>query len=150
MQIQLAQPQDIPALANLLAQLFTQEKEFFPDYRLQVTALKQIINNPALGQIIIARQDANIVGMLCLLYSISTALGGKVCSLEDFIVDNTWRNRGIGTELLQFAINFAQQNNCQRITLLTDITNADAQRLYSRMGFSISNMLPLRLPLAKC
>lgn len=148
MQIQLAQHQDIPALAGLLAQLFAQEAEFTADYRLQESALNQIINNPALGQIIVARQNNKIVGMLSLLYSISTALGGRVCLLEDFVVDAALRNQGVGSQLLQFAINFAKQHNCQRITLLTDGINSDAQRLYSRMGFKVSTMLPLRLNLA--
>lgn len=149
MHIQLAHPEDIPALARLLTQLFTQEEEFTPNLEQQETALRQIINNPALGQIIVVRLENNIVGMVSLLYTISTALGGKVCLLEDFIIDGAQRNQGIGQQLLEFAINFAAQHNCQRITLLTDAINCDAQRLYSRMGFTASNMLPLRLSLGK-
>ena len=41
----------------------------------------------------------------------------------------------------------AREAGCQRITLLTDLTNEDAMRFYARFGFTRSRMTPLRLAL---
>ena len=140
-----ATPSDIPALTTLLGQLFTQEAEFTPDPTAQSRGLALIIGNPALGQILVARQGNSIVGMVNLLYTVSTALGAPVALLEDLIVDPAFRGAGIGGELLRAAIRQARLHGCQRLTVLTDHDNAGAHRLYTRHGFQGSAMVPLRL-----
>ncbi|HEY6527466.1 MAG TPA: GNAT family N-acetyltransferase [Cellvibrionaceae bacterium] len=150
MQISLATNGDITDLVKLLALLFTQEQEFTADTRAQTAALTHIINNPAVGHIIVARADGQAVAMVNLLYTVSTATGGKVCLLEDMIVASQFRNQAIGTQLLNYAIAHAKQAGCGRITLLTDVTNIHAQRFYKQFGFTHSAMLPMRLFLDGC
>ena len=82
--------------------------------------------------------------MVGLLYTISTALGARVALLEDMVVAPAWRNAGFGSQLLEAAIAQARQAGCQRITLLTDDINTDAQRFYGRHGFTRSPMVPFR------
>lgn len=142
--ITLATLQDIPQLTHLLAELFTQEAEFSPDQGIQARGLQKIISNPATGQILVYRDDQQILGMVNLLFTLSTALGDKVALLEDMVVAPQGRNRGIGSALLAQAIEFAEQQGCKRITLLTDEDNLPAQRFYGRHGFTVSRMLPLR------
>ena len=57
------------------------------------------------------------------------------------------RGTGVGSQLLGHAIALARMSGCQRITLLTDRTNAAALRFYQRHGFIPSAMVPLRLAL---
>jgi GNAT superfamily N-acetyltransferase len=83
--------------------------------------------------------------MVSLLYSISTALGGKVAILEDMVIAEGFRRSGYGKQLLQEAITFAKLRNCLRITLLTDFDNETAIRFYQQTGFNLSKMTPLRL-----
>ena len=138
---------DIPQICQLLAILFEQEHEFTPNTDKQSTALRHIISQPEIGTILLARQDEKILGMASLLYTISTACGGKVALLEDMIVLPDWRNAGLGSLLLGYAIAHAKSRNCLRITLLTDAENHAAQHFYSRHGFTPSTMIPLRLSL---
>ena len=145
--IALATTDDISALCQLLAVLFAQESEFTPNHEAQCRGLSQVIENNTIGHIFVARQQNKIVGMLSLLYTVSTALGGKVALLEDMIVLPSYRNTGIGSLLLEHAIAFAQHNGCQRLTLLTDCANESAKRFYQRHGFISSSMIPLRLSL---
>lgn len=87
------------------------------------------------------------MGMVNLLFTISTALGGRVAILEDMVVRPGYRSCGAGSKLLQAAMDFAKSAGCHRITLLTDRANESAQRFYKRHGFTLSEMVPLRLSL---
>ncbi len=147
MLITTASPADIPALCELLSVLFSQEAEFQPDYQAQSRGLAQIIAKPEVGCILLARYQRQVVGMVNLLYTVSTALGERVAILEDMVVKPDQRMAGVGSALLKQAILTAQLQGCKRITLLTDQTNQAAQRFYSRHGFRRSSMVPMRLDL---
>ncbi len=147
MKINLATAKDIPAMSALLGILFSQEAEFQPDENAQYRGLVSIINQPELGVIIVARKGGEVLGMVSLLYTISTALGSRVAILEDMVVSPNARGSGVGTKLLQYAIQFARLKGCQRITLLTDADNTSAHSLYQKQGFTPSAMIPFRLAL---
>jgi GNAT superfamily N-acetyltransferase len=144
-QITPADTSDIPALCELLYLLFSQEADFAPNREAQSRGLARIIGSPDVGLIVVARQDNHVVGMVSLLYTISTVLGDRVALLEDMVVPPHVRGVGVGSLLLEQAIQFARLNGCKRITLLTDRVNAAAHRFYQRHGFRFSDMIPLRL-----
>lgn len=139
---------DIPALIKLLSILFEQEAEFKPDEPAQRRGLSMIIKAPDCGAILVAREDAEIVAMVNLLYSVSTALGERVATLEDMVVAPRARGAGVGSALLREAIAYARGCDIKRITLLTDRENEVAQRFYANHGFAMSTMIPLRLHLS--
>lgn len=143
-EINLATVSDTPALSALLSILFTQEAEFQPDTVAQQRGLNAILSDPAVGEILVARQNGQIVGMVNVLYSISTALGARVALLEDMVVVPAMRGSGLGSQLLAAAIKHAKQRGCLRITLLTDADNYAAQAFYQKQGFEKSSMIPLR------
>ncbi len=138
---------DIPQLCPLLGILFAQEADFQPDAEKQSVALREIIERPETGCILVLREGNYIFGMVNLLYTISTACGGKVAILEDMIVHPLQRGNGFGSTLLQAAIGHARREGCLRMTLLTDRVNDSAIRFYRMHGFGISEMMPLRLRL---
>src|SRR3954449_11185236 len=87
----------IPQLSELLAILLTQEADFQPDQARQSEGLRRIIADPGIGQILILKQGDTLIGMINLLYTISTALGGRVGILEDMIVHPDHRGGGFGS-----------------------------------------------------
>jgi GNAT superfamily N-acetyltransferase len=145
MQIEKATVNDIPELCDLLAVLFSQEAEFEVDGNAQQTGLQVIISNPDIGIILLARHNDKVIGMVSLLFSISTALGGRVAMLEDMVVLPEQRGLGIGSALLNAAISTARDNGCLRITLLTDSDNKVAHGFYDKHGFVRSAMLAFRM-----
>jgi len=144
-EITLAQPADIPEMVQLLDELFSQDIEFVPNHEKQQRGLELIVNNPEMGEILVLKNDGSIIGMVSLLYSISTALGGKVTILEDMIITKEFQSKGLGSKLLGAAIDFASDRGCMRITLLTDYDNEIAQAFYRKFGFNKSAMIPMRL-----
>lgn len=139
---------DIEQLTELLQLLFSQEADFIPNPAKQHEGLQHIIRSPEIGRILVWREGSAILGMVNLLFTVSTAEGGKVAILEDMVVHPAHRGSGIGGQLLDAAIEFCKTLGCARITLLTDRDNRAAIRFYSRKGFQESAMLPLRLHLA--
>lgn len=136
---------DVTQLCELLSLLFAQEADFEPDVDRQARGLHLILEQPEVGQIHCAADSGRIVGMVGILFTVSTAEGGRVAWLEDMIVRPEMRGHGIGARLLHEAVRGARAAGCKRITLLTDATNDPAMRFYARSGFTRSAMVPLRL-----
>jgi len=140
---------DIPGMVELLGHLFKQEADFVPAPEKQRRALKLILAQPAMGRVFVLTQGTELLGMISLLFTISTAEGGKAAWLEDLVIRPDKRGKGLGTRLLRAAIDWAQREGLARITLLTDTDNKGARSLYSRHGFVASAMQPLRLTLTR-
>ncbi|MGE0737903.1 GNAT family N-acetyltransferase [Sulfurimonas sp.] len=139
-----AKIEDIKELCRLLNELFTQEAEFTPDEVVQERALAKIISDESIGEIFVASHDGEIVAMVNILYTFSTALGAKVAILEDMIVDERYRGQDIGSSLMDFALKRIKAKGCKRITLLSDSDNFKAHKFYEKQGFTKSAMIPFR------
>lgn len=144
-----AKKEDLPQMVELLGVLFAQEAEFSPDAEKQKRALEAIIASPTVGRLYVAREGRRLVAMANLLFTISTAEGGKAAWFEDLVVRDDYRRQGIGARLLQHVINEARAAGVLRITLLTDMQNERAQVLYRKLGFVGSPMKPMRLRFKK-
>src|SRR4051812_2709076 len=140
-----ATSRDLPQMVELLGVLFEQEAEFRPDAGKQKQALEAILANPVIGRLYIARENRRVLAMASLLFTVSTAEGGKAAWFEDLVVHPDERNRGIGEALLKHVVAQARAEGVLRITLLTDMQNERAQAMYRRAGFVGSPMRPMRL-----
>ena len=136
---------DLVELTELLGILFEQEAEFTPNPDNQKQSLQKILLNNDIGMLLIAKVEGKIVGMVNLLFTESTALGSKVALLEDMIIHPNSRSKGIGSKLINYAIDEAKKLGCKRVTLLTDRDNFKAQNFYIKNGFNQSTMMAFRL-----
>src|SRR2546423_4775768 len=87
--------EDLDELSNLLGELFSQEKDFRPNKQKQLQGLRLIFEQPSRGRVFVLRRDGTIVGMINLLFTISTAEGGFVILLEDFVGHDAFRGQGM-------------------------------------------------------
>ena len=140
--------EDLDELSSLLGELFSEESDFRPNKEKQLRGLRLIFEQPNRGRVFVLRRDRSIVGMINLLFTISTAEGGFVILLEDLVVHKEYRGHGYGSMLLDYAIEFARQKNFKRITLLTDRPELRSQSFFRKHGFYESPMLPMRLLLS--
>lgn len=146
--IELARLSDLPQLAELLDLLFTQEADFQPDREKQLRGLRLILESPQAGVLFAARDGDEVIGMVSLLFTISTVEGGPACWLEDLIVRPDRRGSGLGSRLLRHLIDYARAHGFTRVALLTDKLNTGGIRFYRRHGFVPSEMTPMRLALS--
>ncbi len=68
-------------------------------------------------------------------YRYSLWLGREEAYLEDIFVVEEARSQGIGTRLMELAIERAKARNCAQIALYTNSANAESIALYERLGF---------------
>ncbi len=143
--IEPATMQDLPELTQLLMELFAQESDFRPNYNNQMRGLRLILEQPNRGRVFVLRSADRIIGMINLLFTISTAEGGFVILLEDLIIHSDFRGQGMGSRLLNYAIEYAKQKDFLRITLLTDRVSEESLVFFEKHGFQRSDMVPMRL-----
>ena len=139
-----AETEDIPVLCELLWELFSQEVEFTPNKEIQEKALKKIIEDENIGDIFVAVKENKVIAMVNILYTISTALGEKVAILEDMVVFKEFKNQKIGSNLIEFTLDYLKKNSFKRVTLLTDSDNFNAHNFYKKHEFTESSMIVFR------
>lgn len=142
--IEFAGAADIPAMADLLHELFTLESDFVPEREKQLAGLGLILDNPSLGRLFVLRIDGRVAGMANALITVSTAQGAPVLLLEDVIVSQAFRGGGHGRALVAHVLDWARGQGMGRVTLLADQDNAPALAFYERLGFAPSAMKVLR------
>jgi len=134
-------------LVDLVMDLFRMEEDFEPDREKQLRGLRLILEQPNRGRIFVVRTDHKIIGMVNLLFTISTAEGGFVILMEDVVIHPHHRGHGYGSILMEHVVAFAREKGFHRITLLTDQISEESQRFFQRFGFDRSRMVPMRLNL---
>lgn len=93
-------------------------------------------------QLVVAEDDGgSVVGclQLCVLPGLSSQ-GASRGLIEDVRVASHLRSRGIGEQLVQWAVSEARAGGCKLVELLTHHTRVDAQRFYERLGFQKSHV----------
>ena len=93
-------------------------------------------------QLVVAENgEGAVVGclQLCILPGLSSQ-GASRGLLEDVRVASHCRSRGIGEQLVQWAVTEARAKGCKLVELLTHHTRVDAQRFYERLGFARSHV----------
>ncbi|MGJ4905209.1 GNAT family N-acetyltransferase [Bradyrhizobium sp. HKCCYLS2058] len=90
--------------------------------------------------LIVAEEAGRVVGclQLCILPGLSSQ-GASRALVEDVRVATDRRSRGIGEQLLQWAIAEARKQRCNLVELMTHQSRTDAQRFYERLGFAKSH-----------
>jgi ribosomal protein S18 acetylase RimI-like enzyme len=92
-------------------------------------------------QLVVAEEQGAVVGclQLCILPGLSSQ-GASRALIEDVRVASLRRSRGIGEQLVQWAVAEARARGCKLVELLTHSTRVDAQRFYARLGFKASHV----------
>jgi GNAT superfamily N-acetyltransferase len=54
-------------------------------------------------------------------------------------VAEEWRGKGIGKQMMNWAIDAAKRRGCRRVQLTTDKQRLDAHRFYVGLGFELSH-----------
>jgi ribosomal protein S18 acetylase RimI-like enzyme len=104
-------------------------------------AFEKVERDPNIQLVVAEGEGGEVIGclQLCILPGLSSqgALRGLI---EDVRVASHYRSRGIGEQLVQWAVAEAREKGCRLVELLTHNTRIDAQRFYKRLGFAASHV----------
>jgi GNAT superfamily N-acetyltransferase len=131
--IRLANESDVNAIFDLIKELAIFEKAEFELINTPEQLLKDGFKDKPSFICIVAEDNQIIVGMSFLYVRYST-WKGRVLYLEDLIVKDNFRNKGIGTQLMNATIEFAKSNNYKRIQWQVLDWNIDAIRFYKKFN----------------
>ncbi|TDD22626.1 GNAT family N-acetyltransferase [Actinomadura sp. KC06] len=134
---------DLPQIVRLLADDplgATRETpgDEIPDaYFTAFTAIEKDPNN----SVIVAEVAGEIAGTLQLTFIPGlTYTGSERAQIEGVRVAASQRGRGLGQDLINFAIDRARARGCRVVQLTTDRQRPDAVRFYQKIGFRPSHM----------
>jgi GNAT superfamily N-acetyltransferase len=129
-----ASKEDIPEVLRLYAQpdldngkvlsLPEAERHFeriagYPDYKIHVAFV-----------------GTQLVGTFALLIMDNLAhMGAPSAIIEDFAVDPEWQGRGIGTRMMQYAMQLSRARGCYKAALSSNLKREKAHAFYESLGF---------------
>lgn len=91
-----------------------------------------MIHNPG-THLLIAKNSDSIVGMVTLIvYRIPFKMKAQI---EDFVVSEKMRGKGIGTMLLKYSIEQAKKAGVKSLNLTSRPIRVSANLLYQKLGF---------------
>jgi GNAT superfamily N-acetyltransferase len=135
--------QDLPEIVRMLADDFLgagrerYENPLPESYTKAFAEIEADKNN----ELVIAESEGVIIGTLQITFTPSISFcGGKRATVESVRVDGQYRRRGIGRELMKWAIERAKKEGCVAIQLTTNSKRADAHRFYENLGFKGSHL----------
>jgi ribosomal protein S18 acetylase RimI-like enzyme len=104
-------------------------------------AFEKVERDPNIQLVVAEGEGGEVIGclQLCILPGLSSQ-GASRGLIEDVRVASHYRSRGIGEQLVQWAIAEARSKGCRLVELLTHNTRIDAQRFYKRLGFAASHV----------
>lgn len=115
MNIREIEQEDMIACLKLLSQFYKIAPDSITSHDFVTYLNKQRQND---SKIFVGMLNDKIVGMsTCFIETKLIHNFGKVVHIEDVIVDNTMRNKGIGKALINHCIEHAEANSCYKVIL---------------------------------
>lgn len=140
-EIRRASEDDLPAIVAMLADDPLGAARETPDdltpYR---TAYEQLAADPN-QNLVVAVRDGRPVGTLQLTVVPGLSRRGSSRSIIEAVrVHSDERGNGLGTRLIEWAVEESRTLGCRLVQLTSDATRIDAHRFYERLGFEASHL----------
>ncbi|MFG2429861.1 GNAT family N-acetyltransferase [Streptomyces sp. NPDC048590] len=132
---------DIPAIVAMLADdPIGAHRESPDDLAPYQSAFRRLAGDPH-QHVVVAVREGRVVGTLQLTVIPGLSRRGATRSLiEGVRVHADARGDGLGTRLIQWAVDESRRQECQLVQLTSDATRTDAHRFYERLGFTASHV----------
>ena len=141
LEIRAAALDDLSAIVGMLADdPLGAQRESPDDLAPYVSALERLSSDPN-QHLVVATREGRVVGTLQLTVIPGLSRRGATRSIiEGVRIHADERGSGLGTRLIEWAIEESRRQNCQLVQLTSDNTRIDAHRFYERLGFTASHV----------
>ncbi|MCX4882063.1 MULTISPECIES: GNAT family N-acetyltransferase [unclassified Streptomyces] len=141
LEIRPATADDVTAIVALLADdPLGAQRESPDDLTPYLSALERLTSDPNQHLVVAVRQE-HVVGTLQLTIIPGLSRRGATRSIiEGVRIHADERGGGLGTRLIQWAVDESRRQGCQLVQLTSDNTRTDAHRFYERLGFTPSHV----------
>ncbi|MEV7071724.1 GNAT family N-acetyltransferase [Streptomyces sp. NPDC091972] len=141
LEIRPATADDVPAIVGMLADdPLGAQRESPDDLGPYLTALERLSSDPN-QHLVVAVREERVVGTLQLTVVPGLSRRGATRSIiEGVRIHAEERGSGLGSRLIEWAIEESRRQDCRLVQLTSDNTRTDAHRFYERLGFAASHV----------
>ncbi|MFF9363091.1 GNAT family N-acetyltransferase [Streptomyces griseoluteus] len=135
-----ATPDDIPAIVAMLADDPLGAQRESPDDLTPYRAAFERLDTDPNQHLVVAVRDGRVIGTLQLTIIPGLSRRGATRSLIEAVrIHADERGSGLGSELIQWAVDTSRHLGCHLVQLTSDKARTDAHRFYERLGFTASH-----------
>ncbi|MEU4128029.1 GNAT family N-acetyltransferase [Streptomyces wuyuanensis] len=141
LRIRPASPSDVPAIVAMLADdPLGAQRESLDDPTPYLTAFARLAEDPN-QHLVVADRDGRTVGTLQLTVIPGLSRRGATRSIIEAVrIHADERGSGLGTQLIEWAVEESRRQGCRLVQLTSDVSRTDAHRFYERLGFEASHV----------
>ncbi|QIJ63607.1 GNAT family N-acetyltransferase [Streptomyces sp. JB150] len=141
LEIRAAIADDVPAIVAMLADdPLGAQRESPDDLAPYLTAFERLVHDPN-QHLVVAVREGRIVGTLQLTIIPGLSRRGATRSIIEAVrIHADERGGGLGTQLIEWAIDTSRREGCHLVQLTSDKSRVDAHRFYERLGFEASHL----------
>jgi GNAT superfamily N-acetyltransferase len=113
-------------------------KQLWPDKKIKRKVLEKVFADglKSMAQdYLVAWYDDVIIGFLSLHYRGSLWQEGMLAHIDEMVVDEDYRGKGVGTLLFDESVKMAVKKKCKRIEVDSALKRIDAHRFYRSKDF---------------
>jgi GNAT superfamily N-acetyltransferase len=137
---------DLPEIVSLLADDMIGAGREDSSSDAYVTAFREVSADPR-NHLVVAEVDGEVAGTLQLTYIPGLSrMGAERAQIEGVRVAAAHRSRGLGREMIRWAVGQAEARGCRLVQLTSDKRRSDAIRFYESLGFEPTHV-GMKLPL---
>jgi GNAT superfamily N-acetyltransferase len=129
-----ATEKDLPSILSLYAQLDVDNGQILPLEKAR-RIFRRMKSYPNYT-VYVAEASRDIVGTFALLIMDNLAHRGAPSAIvEDVVVDSRRQGKGVGKQMMQFAVNRCRETGCYKLALSSNRKRHAAHRFYESLGF---------------
>jgi N-acetylglutamate synthase-like GNAT family acetyltransferase len=144
--VRLATEEDVSQILPLIRSLVASCGEPLPDEDAMAEIVRQQVTSDN-HEYVVAESKGSIFGCLLACYYLSTWAAAPYAMLQDFYIEDTWRNQGVGSTMFAYARDRARIRGCARMDLAIQAQRVEAKRFFSRWGFRRTDREMMRMAL---
>lgn len=141
MNIRIAEEKDYLQVEKLMKQVHDMHVELCPNiYKPEeiIWSKEEFMELVTKEEVLVAVKDEKVVGLLSYIFRIISGkivVDRKVMFIESLVVDEKYRSRGIGRELLNRAKEIYKEKGCDSLELQVNAKNVKVWEMYKKYGF---------------
>ena len=134
MLIRIANEEDLAEILELYSQIDNEQVLELDDAKRIFNRMKEYPDY----NVYVALVDGVIVGTFALAIMDNLAhMGSKSGLIEDVVVSEQFRGKGIGKQMMAYAVEVCREKQCYKVCLSSNLKRHNAHRFYEKIGFKI-------------
>ena len=131
-----ASSRDIPILLGFIKSYYKLESIVFFEDKVH-KALIELINSNNIGRVWLIYLNNKAIGYIVLCFSYSLVSFGQDGMIDEFYIDDEYRKKGIGTQILKIVMKNSKKLGLNCLYLEISKNNIAAQTLYEKLNFKV-------------